>query len=252
MEIVTLTPDNITEHGLFCAKNPSSDTFKAKAEWYKKSYANGLRLDICYSDEGTQTGFIEYMPIEEAWRPVSGADMAFITCLWVYPNKFHGQGYSTVLLNQVEGYAKERGWKGMCVFSSQGPWIATQKVYQKHGFLKHAKMGRFELMVKSWDDEATLPEFINWEEQDIPETGWHLYFGNQCPYHQKAAEDLEKTAKTLGITLTLHHLHTAKEAQKSPSGFGSFALVKDGHLLEDHYISKTRFKNIVAQQQKKG
>lgn len=34
-------------------------------------------------------------------------------------------------------------------------------------------------------------------------------------------------------------------AQSAPSGFGVFALLKDGQLLEGHYISKTRFKNIL-------
>lgn len=33
--------------------------------------------------------------------------------------------------------------------------------------------------------------------------------------------------------------------QNGPSGFGTFALLKDGVLLEDHYISLGRFMNIL-------
>jgi hypothetical protein len=52
-----------------------------------------------------------------------------------------------------------------------------------------------------------------------------------------------------GITLTVKKLATPKEAQKAPSGFGTFSLIKDGKLLADHYISRTRFENILKQNQ---
>jgi hypothetical protein len=35
-----------------------------------------------------------------------------------------------------------------------------------------------------------------------------------------------------------------------PSGFGVFALVKDGKLLEDHYLSKRRFETIIKKELK--
>ncbi|MDP8203010.1 MAG: YoaP domain-containing protein [Candidatus Tenebribacter mawsonii] len=41
---------------------------------------------------------------------------------------------------------------------------------------------------------------------------------------------------------------SSKEANNAPSGFGSFSLLHDGNLLEDHYLSATRFKNIVKKE----
>jgi hypothetical protein len=43
-------------------------------------------------------------------------------------------------------------------------------------------------------------------------------------------------------------IESAEKAQHAPSGFGVFALVKDGKLLEDHYISETRFKTILKKE----
>ena len=41
-----------------------------------------------------------------------------------------------------------------------------------------------------------------------------------------------------------------KEAKNAPSGYGVFNLLHDGKLLEDHYLSATRFKNILKKELK--
>ena len=38
---------------------------------------------------------------------------------------------------------------------------------------------------------------------------------------------------------------TAKDAQNAPSFYAAFNFINDGRLLVDHYISTTRFKNII-------
>ena len=47
---------------------------------------------------------------------------------------------------------------------------------------------------------------------------------------------------------TFLKLTSPTEAQNAPSGFGTFSLIKDGKLLEDHYLSKKRFENIIKQE----
>lgn len=46
----------------------------------------------------------------------------------------------------------------------------------------------------------------------------------------------------------IRELKSAEEAKSAPSGFGVFSLVHNGELLEDHYISKTRFENIIRKE----
>ena len=67
-------------------------------------------------------------------------------------------------------------------------------------------------------------------------------------WHEKGVEIIKKTADELGIPLQVKKLQSAREARQSGSGFGVFALVKDGRLLEDHYLSKRRFKTIAEKQ----
>ena len=69
-----------------------------------------------------------------------------------------------------------------------------------------------------------------------------------CPWHEKSAFDLLNTAMDFGIDLKVTKIKTAKEAKNAPSGYGVFNLLHDGKLLEDHYISATRFKNIIKKE----
>jgi hypothetical protein len=56
---------------------------------------------------------------------------------------------------------------------------------------------------------------------------------------------LKLVAEQAGIDLKVKEILTAEEARQSPSGYGVFSLLHDGKLLADHYISATRFKNIL-------
>ena len=56
---------------------------------------------------------------------------------------------------------------------------------------------------------------------------------------------MKATAKEYGLELKITELKTAAEAQNSPSGFGVYAMVLNRKLVADHYISNTRFRNIL-------
>ena len=75
--------------------------------------------------------------------------------------------------------------------------------------------------------------------------GWHLLYADQCPWHDKSAGMLKETAVEYGFDLKITKIKSAREAKQAPSGFGVFNLLHDGKLLEDHYISKARFRNII-------
>jgi hypothetical protein len=61
--------------------------------------------------------------------------------------------------------------------------------------------------------------------------------------HEKSARDLLEEAKECGIELKIKKLTTAADAQRAPSGFGVYSLIHDGEVLQDHYVSRGRFKN---------
>ena len=95
------------------------------------------------------------------------------------------------------------------------------------------------------DDE---PGLMDWES-GLPEfKGWHLVYADQCPWHDKGVKAIIQYAAENGLDLKVRKIETSRDAQNMPSGFGVFALIKDGKLLEDHYISNRRFETIVEKE----
>ena len=59
-----------------------------------------------------------------------------------------------------------------------------------------------------------------------------------------------EVAQKNGLELKLTELETASQAQNAPSIYAVFNLVHDGKLIVDHYISTTRFLNILKKELK--
>ncbi len=95
------------------------------------------------------------------------------------------------------------------------------------------------------------PEFIDWEAKAKNFQGLNLIYANQCPLFIKSIDEMTATAKEFGLQLKISELKTAKDAQNSPSGFGVYSMVYNGKLVADHYISNTRFRNILNKEVKK-
>ena len=94
------------------------------------------------------------------------------------------------------------------------------------------------------------PEFIDWESKAKNFKGLHLVFANQCPLFIKSIDEMTETAKEFDLSLKITEIKTAREAQNAPSGFGVYSMVYNGKLVADHYISNTRFSNILTKELK--
>ncbi len=244
LNIINVSPDNVEQYGLFCIKNKRNPGYKQKLKWFLKEYEHGLRIKILENQDGEQLGFIEYTDAEYAWRPVYAPGYLFMHCMYIYKKDNKGKGYGSILLEDVLKDARERGKYGIVCMTSKGPWIADDRLMIKQGFHKVDEYGRYELMVYSLKN-GVGPKLKRWTEQLEAYEGWHLLYANQCPWHQKCATELRKEALLHDIDLQVSEISSHEAAQSAPSGFGVFALIKDNELLVDHYISKTRFKNIL-------
>lgn len=229
---------------MFCIKDPKSAGFKQKSEWYSKTYEQGLRMKIAQNDEGEKIGFIEYVPAEFAWRPVDAPGYMFIHCMFMYPNKNKNLGYGSELVKECEKSAKAMGKLGVAVMTSKGAWITSKSLFIKNGFEEVDKNGRFELCVKKFDESALTPKLIRWQEGKVA-SGWNLQYADQCPWHAKAVEVMQNTAKKQKIDLKVSKIKYAEDAQNAPTGFGVFNILKDDKRIEDHYISKRRFETLL-------
>lgn len=245
LKIIEVTPDNVQEETLFCVKDLKNPGFESKRKWFEKRYEEGLKMKILKDDSDKMIGFIEYVPASHAWRPIDAENFMFIHCMYVYSKKDRNQGYGTLLISEAEKDAENRGMAGLCVMTSKGVWIADKSIFEKNGFKEVDSLGRFELLSKKWDTKILDPKLINWTKKQKDYKGWHLLYADQCPWHEKSVMALLNTAMDYGIDLKVTKINTAQEAKNAPSGYGVFNLLHDGKLLEDHYLSATRFRNIL-------
>jgi len=98
--------------------------------------------------------------------------------------------------------------------------------------------------------KGPLPKFTNWEQQLNDYQGLNIIYSKQCPWIIRSIKELAETAKSNGLTLNITELVSAQQAQNAPSIYSVFNLVHDGKLLADHYISNTRFRNILKKELK--
>lgn len=246
IQLIEVTPENLKEYGMFCNKNPKSEGYKQKAAWYSETYKQGVRMNIAQDESGDKIGFIEYVPAEYAWRPIDAPGYMFIHCMFIYPNKNKNNGYGSQMVKKCEEDAKKLGLKGVAVMTSKGPWVATKKLFIKNDYKVVDKNGRFELCVKKFDASASDPKLLKWQENARSNKGWSLMYSDQCPWNCSSVETISRIAKEQGLNLKVSKLASAKDAQKAPTGFGVFNVLKDDKEIVDHYISKTRFLNILG------
>jgi len=252
LSFIEVGPDNVVDHGLCCVANRKSPGFKSKLEWFRDvtNIGTGMVIALDQSTE-KQVGFVEYTDSELAWRPVKAENQLFIHCITVFSKSSRNQETGSRLIREVERIALGKNKQGVCVMTSDGVWMAGKSLFEKNGYSKTDQSGRFELMWKPLVKTCKKPELINWEQKLPAYSGWHLLYSDQCPWHIKSASDISDYATSVGININVAKLSSPIEAQNGPSGYGTFALIKDGKLLADHYISRTRFINILKKELEK-
>ncbi|MDM9630894.1 GNAT family N-acetyltransferase [Robiginitalea aurantiaca] len=245
MYLVTVTPENAIQESFFCIKDTRRQGFKDKLQWFGKRFKEGLRIKILKNEEGKRLGFIEYVPGRNAWRPIDADNYMFIHCTYIYSMKERSKGYGSILISEAEKEAKALGMDGLCVMTSNGGWLANKDLFRKNGFEQIETKDRFELLSKTWIADADKPKFHNWTEQQKKYKGWHLRYADQCPWNEKSVFAILNVALDYGVELKVSKINTVNEAKRAPSGFGVFSLLHNGKLLDDHYLSATRFRNIL-------
>ncbi len=248
ISFVEITAENVSREGLFCVRNPKNAGFGLKADWMNKRREQGLKLKLLKVNNET-VGFIEYIPGEYAWRPVSAENFMFIHCIWVYPGKNLNLGYGSLLVSQCVEDARKTGKAGVAVMATNGTWMPDSTLFLKNGFVCVESKERFDLMVLKFNNSPD-PKFYDWEKNALSYQGLNLVYANQCPLFIRSVEELKKTASEFELELNVTELASSAEAQQAPSGFGVYSLVYNGKILADHYISNTRFKNILNKEVK--
>lgn len=241
VEIISVTAENTDDYGFFCAMNARGSVgWQAKREWLAKRFEEGLQIRMLGDGE---RGFVEFMPGAKCWRAIEdAAQFVVIHCLWVIGGS-RGHGYATELIQEVETWAKENGYRGVAALTGSGNWLISPGLLEHHGYrcVDRAEHG-FELTVKCFSG-GCMPRLTG---------GWHakaeacgpgltVLRSAQCPYLADAAVQAQRAARKLGIPYHDVVLETAAELrERAPSPYGTFALVHDGELLSYHALRETQ------------
>ncbi len=251
--IVEVRRDNLAEHPqVICFINPKHEHYSLKIDWLKKRFKEGLKIKLLYVEgEKAPAGYIEYVPGEYAWRAVEAAGFLFIHCLWVYAKENRSKGFGSALIDDVRQAAKRLGQAGVAAVASRGPFMADPDVFLKNGFAVADESGPHQLLVNPYRP-GRLPKFADWTSRLRSYRGWNIVYSKQCPWVARFVEDIKSASGGLNIRVKIQEIKTAAEAQKAPSVYSVFNLINDGRLLADHYISMTRFMNIVKKETRPG
>jgi GNAT superfamily N-acetyltransferase len=254
LKIIDLNLDNITDFGLCGYKNIKQEGYQRKTDWLKKRFQEGMKVKILESPEDGTVGMIEYVPGEDAWRPVDAKGYMFIHCIFVVFKKLKGRGYGSALVEECLKDAKSHKMHGVAVVTRKGTWMAGKELFVKLDFeVVDTAPPDFELLVKKLKKSAPSPRFKgDWEKRLAKYgKGMTIIHSDQCSYNAKFIKEIVETAqKTYKIKPKVIELKSSKQAQDSPSPFGISALILDGRLVADHPISNRRFINIMEKELK--
>lgn len=248
LEIVDVTADNVHEKGFFCMRSkPKSEGYKRKLSWLLKRFEEGLKLKVIEED-GQPKGFIEYLPIEHAWRTVEGENYLFIHCLWIV-GRSKGKGYGKLLLNECLDDARRSHKSGVAIMTSSQTWLADQQYFVKNGFelVDHAPPS-FELLVHRFDDKPH-PVFIHgWEDRAAAYSeGITVFASDQCPYIYDAIATILEVAEERKLQANVIHLESAQNAKQAVSAYGVFNVTFNGKLLTYHPVHKRELNKLLDQ-----
>jgi hypothetical protein len=248
IEIIDLTPKNISDYGVCGYKNAEKHLeLRRKIDWFKEYYPKGLRIKAVISQKGGYQGMLEYIPGKYAHRPVDAEGYMFIHCVFVgFKNEFKGKGLASSLIDECIKDAKCAEMLGVAVVTRKGPFMAKKDIFLKKGFiLVDETKPDFELLVLKFNPTAADPKFkkISLEKYSKELT---IIRSAQCPYSVKNVNAILDTAKKMNIKANLIDLKDSESAQLTPCAFGTFCIIHNKEVISHHPISNTRFENIMS------
>lgn len=242
MEYIKVTKDNIEKEHICCAISNNNDIqVISKKNWLKGRFDDGL-VFLKSTERGKY--FIEYLPVENAWNPIVADGYMYIDCLWV-SGSFKGHGYSTDLLNACIEDSKSKNKNGLCILSSskKKPFLADPKYLKYKGFsvCEEADNG-IQLWYLPFFESAPLPKFKECAKHPhIDESGYVLYYTDQCPFNAKYVPVLENIAKEKSVKFKAIKLECKEDAQNAPTPITTYALFFDGNYITNEQMNDKRF-----------
>ena len=240
MNYIRITKENIDKEHICCAMSGKQSV--AKKEWLRQRFDDGL---VFYRSEERGKCFIEYIPAENAWVPIAADGYLYINCLWV-SGSMKGHGYSNDLLEACIRDAKAQGKEGICILCAEGrkrEFLADPKFLTHKGFcVADISDCGINLMYLPIEPTAQMPKFRECAKHPaIEETGFVLYYTDQCPYTYYWVPRVQEAEQKYGIPFKAIHITDKESAQNVPAPVTTYAQFRDGQFLTQSIQSDKKF-----------
>ena len=246
MEYIKVTKENIEKEHICCAISNNKDIqVSSKKAWLCERFDEGL---VFLKSVERGKCFIEYIPAENAWNPIDAEGYMYIDCLWV-SGAFKGHGYANDLLETCIKDSKEKGEKGLCILSTakKKPYLADPKFLKYKGFTVCDETNNgIQLWYLPFFVDVEKPKFMECAKHPhVNESGYVLYYTNQCPFNAKYVPIVEETAKENNIPFSVIHITSKEQARNVPSPITTYALFYDGQYLTNEIMNEKKFLKLI-------
>ena len=247
MEYIRVTKENIEKEHICCAISNNKDVqVSSKKQWLTERFDDGL---VFLKSVERGKCFIEYIPAESAWNPISADGYMYIDCLWV-SGSFKGHGYSNDLLNECITDSKAKGKKGLCILSSKKkkPFLADPKYLKYKGFTVCDESDNgIQLWYLPFSPDMEKPKFRECAKHPhIDDKGYVLYYTNQCPFNAKYVPIVGQTAREHDVSFRAVHIESREDAQNAPTPITTYALFCDGEYLTNEQMNDKKFLKLIS------
>ena len=165
--------------------------------------------------------------------------------LWV-SGALKGHGYAGELLAECIRDARAQGRKGLCILCAEGrkrEFLADPKFLEHEGFtVADVSDCGITLMMLPLDRVEEKPKFKECARHPkAAESGFVLYYTDQCPFTYYWVPKVEATAKEHGIPLKTIRITNREAAQNVPAPVTTYALFRDGKFVTQSIQSDKKF-----------
>lgn len=246
MTLIKLNAHTIGQGTLPCVdmKNPNSpELFTYNRDWLLDRFKEGM---VIIKMDTPKEAFIEYIPAEQAWKPIYAPGFTFINHVFVEEDN-PKQWLKSELLQTAETNNSKSN--GMVIVLENQYFNRHRDFYLQRGYLEHAHILGFTMLVKKFRLEVPFPSFtlpITEKTNPLNPHGITISYADQSAFVNYYIHEMKIIFEDMGFDVILHKVHTPEEARESGSPYGTFGVFMDGHYLTHKLLNRQGIEKLIG------
>lgn len=246
MTLIKLSTHTLEQGTLPCVdlKNPNSpELFTYNRDWLLDRFEEGL---VIIKLDTSKDAFIEYVPAEFAWKPIHAPGYTFINHVYVAED-----GTEQWLKSELIQIAETNNSRsnGMILVLEDKDFSTDRDFFLQRGYLEHAHIPGFTMLVKKFKTEIPAPAFILPTSENTILSNMHgitIKYADQSAFINYYIHEMKIIFEDMGFNVELHRVNSPEEARNSGSPYGTFGVFMDGHFLTNKLLNKKGIEELIG------